>query len=117
MNPNDKAVLEALEDMVWQFAYRSSRGKRAVLHTGGLSALEGAFDALGWPDPKVVTDDTGCLCDVKGCCGFIVAQGCAWPDTGYWCVCADHSDAARKGEPQPTMKTRAVKREKKRVKP
>lgn len=39
---------EALVDMVWQFAYTSSKG----YHTGGLSALEGAFSALGISDNR-----------------------------------------------------------------
>jgi len=43
-----------LVDMVGQFAYSSTHRGKAVIHTGGLSALESAFDALGWPDPKPV---------------------------------------------------------------
>ena len=43
---------EALIDMVWQFAYTSSKG----YHTGGLSALEGAFYALGLSDPITILD-------------------------------------------------------------
>jgi len=43
---------EALIDMVWQFAYTSSKG----YHTGGLSALEGAFHALGLSDPITILD-------------------------------------------------------------
>jgi len=43
---------EALIDMVWQFAYTGSKG----YHTGGLSALEGAFDALGLSDPITILD-------------------------------------------------------------
>ena len=45
---------EALEDMVWQFAYRGTYEGRENLHTGGLSALESAFDALGISDPITV---------------------------------------------------------------
>ena len=43
---------EALVDMVWQFAYTCSEG----YHTGGLSALEGAFGALGLSDPITILD-------------------------------------------------------------
>jgi len=47
---------EALIDMVWQFAYRGTYEGRENLHTGGLSALESAFDALGLSDPITVLD-------------------------------------------------------------
>lgn len=44
---------EALEDMVNQFAYKfDGKGKTPPsIGTGGLSALEYAFWALGWEDP------------------------------------------------------------------
>ena len=41
-----KALEDALVDMVLQFAYDSD-GTPPTIHTGGLSALEGAFAALG----------------------------------------------------------------------
>ena len=47
---------EALADMVSQFAYRGTYEGRENLHTGGLSALESAFDALGLSDPITVLD-------------------------------------------------------------
>ena len=47
---------EALIDMVSQFAYRGTYEGRENLHTGGLSALESAFDALGLSDPITVED-------------------------------------------------------------
>ena len=51
-------VMDALDDMVGQFAYRRlrRRGKwhQLVMMTGGLSALEHAFDVLGWKDPHIV---------------------------------------------------------------
>lgn len=47
---------EALADMVSQFAYRGTYEGRENLHTGGLSALEGAFSALGLSDPITVLD-------------------------------------------------------------
>lgn len=55
---------EALEDMTWQFAYRSHDAKRKWLTTGGLSALESAFAALGWDDPHYVEE---CGCEHPGC--------------------------------------------------
>jgi len=47
---------EAMADMVSQFAYRGTYEGRENLHTGGLSALESAFDALGLSDPITVLD-------------------------------------------------------------
>ena len=43
---------EALIDMVWQFAYEGTKNGKGVMYTGGLSALEGAFSALGLSDDK-----------------------------------------------------------------
>jgi hypothetical protein len=36
--------------MAWQFAFHGNDASRKWLYTGGLSALEGAFGALGWDD-------------------------------------------------------------------
>lgn len=102
---------DALEDMVWQFAYRGIRDGKSIMWTGGLSALEGAFGALGWDSPKYFEDMNGVICDVEGCPGWVVAQGGMWRETGYWCLCSDHSRVHQEGKPQPQMKTRAIKRE------
>lgn len=98
---------DALEDMVWQFAYR--RGG-PYLSTGGLSALEHGFEVLGWEDPHEVADGDH-LCDVEGCYNFTVAQGGMWAETGYWMLCDEHSAEYRQGELQPKMKERSIKRE------
>ena len=45
---------EALIDMVWQFAYEGTKNGKGVMRTGGLSALEDAFVALGLSDPITV---------------------------------------------------------------
>lgn len=55
-------------------------------------------------------------CDVAGCKNEGAAGGCYWSETGYWTTCHEHSDAARKGEPQPKMKPSAIRREKRRDK-
>ena len=47
---------EALAAMVDQFAYEGTKNGEGVMHTGGLSALEGAFYALGLSDPITVLD-------------------------------------------------------------
>lgn len=102
---------EALEEMVWQFAFRSVRGDKSILWTGCNSVLEGAFKTLGWTDPKFIEDIDGTICDVESCPGWVVAQGGMWKETGYWCLCDEHSSDSRKGKPQPKMKQRAVDRE------
>ena len=63
MDPrNVDELYEALEDMFRQFAYWNDRVGGYT--TGGLSALEGAFEALGWDDPH--PEPTAC-CDEPGC--------------------------------------------------
>jgi hypothetical protein len=65
---------EALEGMVWQFAHRSVRDGHRSLSTMGLSALEDAFEVLGWDDPR--------RCDEEG-------LGCAWPGCEEWATCGE----------------------------
>ena len=108
---------EALESMVWQFAYRGTREGKPILYNGGLSALEEAFGTLGWENPHVLEDSAsmdGVTCDVAGCMEFTVAQGGMWADTGYWCLCEKHSPLSRQGNKQPEMKQRALDREARR---
>lgn len=50
-----KRLRDALEDMVWQFAARGMKDGKGVLTHMGLSALEQAFDALGWDSPKTIS--------------------------------------------------------------
>ena len=57
---------EALADMVSQFAYRGTYEGRENLHTGGLSALESAFDALGLSDPITVLDFEAAIKNTEG---------------------------------------------------
>lgn len=47
---------EALIDMVWQFAYRSTFEGREHIYSGGLSSLEDAFSVLSISDPITVMD-------------------------------------------------------------
>jgi len=47
----NKKYKDALEDMVRQFANTGSHGGIACYNTGGLSALEYAFEVLGWSEP------------------------------------------------------------------
>jgi len=103
----EKAV-DVLEEMVWQFAYDGIKDNKLVLHTGGLSALKGAFEELGWDDPHFYKDTDGVTCDVKDCFKRGVTGGINWSETGYWLLCNEHSSSKRK---QPKMKQRAVDRE------
>jgi hypothetical protein len=50
---------EVVKDLVWQFACRGNDHSGKWLSTGSLSALEGAFKALGWDDPYYV-EGGGC---------------------------------------------------------
>lgn len=47
---------EALIEMVLQHAYGGVKDNEEILWTGGLSANERAFHALGWPDPTLASD-------------------------------------------------------------
>jgi len=102
---------DALEEMVWQFAERGTKKKKPILWTGGLSALETAFAALGWDDPHYIEEGHRAICDVKGCANWVTAGGDAWRETGHWSVCREHSQSSRAGEPQPKMKQRAIDEE------
>src|SRR5690606_29655659 len=85
--PQD-ATREALEDMVWQFAHRVVVQGRPALTTGGLSALEHAFDVLGWDDPHFAPECDEQRCQEPGCpawssCGVNTADG-------YKRLCHEH---------------------------
>lgn len=69
-----KRLREAVESLLWQFAFRSP-GDPPRLHTGGMSALEEGFDVLGWPDPKKVPE---IRCDEPGC---VEVANCGWNDS------------------------------------
>lgn len=82
---------DALEDMVWQFAYNGKKNGRLTIHSGGLSALERAFSVLGWEDPKFVPESE---CEVQGCheyanCGM-TAETTGDPTGAYRRICGDH---------------------------
>jgi len=76
---------EALTDMVYQFAYTDESSGRLTIRTRGLSALESAFLALEWPDPKPVPEQE---CDIAGC---HKEATCGTPTPGgYRNVCGKH---------------------------
>ena len=104
---------DALESMAWQFGYRGVKNGMPVIHTGGLSALEEAFDALGWEDPHYLPEE-GYTCEVAEC---MEADTCGMPwaeNKPYLRLCSDHHMQAVRGEPMPPIKQWAVDREAKR---
>ena len=77
-----------IEGLLHQFAYDSSGnpGVGAALSTGGLSALEAAFDYVGWEDPHPLEEELICnheSCSERATCGTPT-------DTGYQRLCYDH---------------------------
>jgi hypothetical protein len=79
---------EAREDMLYQFAGDSTRDGHPVFCTDGLSALEGAFAALGWDDPYTPPNVEQIQCQHPGCpqrstCGTPTPEG-------YKRFCGDH---------------------------
>jgi hypothetical protein len=82
--PDVKELKAALEEMVRKFAYWSNRAGGYT--TGGLSALESAFDALGWDDPHPAPE---ARCDEPGCMEQ-ASVGTPTP-TGYRRTCHKHA--------------------------
>jgi hypothetical protein len=78
---------EVIEGLVYQFGYegRSMNGN-PTLWTGGLSALESAFAALGWAGANHEIPES--RCDTPGC---DKRADCGWPSpTGYRRTCGLH---------------------------
>jgi hypothetical protein len=76
---------DVVEDMVRQFGYRGNDSKRRWITAGGLSALEGAFEALGWDDPHYVNEGG---CDHPDCAEW-ATSGRPTPE-GYKSLCFKH---------------------------
>ena len=88
------AVREALEVMVYQFAYDTVKDGQPALMTGGLSALEDAFDVLGWDDPYIIPDPVWCDAPVEPRCPLKIHQGTPTL-SGYKHYCLEHGDIGR----------------------
>lgn len=78
-------LIGVIEDLVNQYAYEGTYRGRPALTTGGLSALESAFDALGWTDPYPAPWRK---CQVPRCRKWI--EGGAPTPKGYKHMCGDH---------------------------
>ena len=99
---------EALEGMVWQFGYHSVHDNKPAIHTGGLSALEDAFEALGWDDPRYLPEE-GYTCEVIGCMEKDTA-GTHWGNL-YLRLCPQHNLQSIGGVKRPPIKQWALDRE------
>ncbi len=74
---------EIIEDLLYQFAYDNDHG---AVGTGGLSALEAAFDYVGWEDPHPLEEELICnfgTCDRRATCGTPT-------DEEYQRLCYEH---------------------------
>lgn len=78
----EEELRDGLESMVYQFAYQTSG---PAFHTGGLSALEEAFELLGWSDPHPCPEQK---CETDECREHATC-GTPTPD-GYKRLCGDH---------------------------
>jgi hypothetical protein len=104
---------EALEDMVYQFGYRDVVDGKPCITTGGLSALENAFEVLGWDDPYFVKEE-GNTCEIKGCM-VESSSGLNWGRL-YLRLCSKHGRMAWQKKRRPPVKQYALERESKRDK-
>lgn len=97
LRSKNAAMEEVIEGLLFQFAHAVSDKRKAMLATGGLSALEDGFRELGWIDPHPVPE---CECDEPGCHKHI---SCGFPtDDGYRQTCSDHREAQSEGENENT---------------
>lgn len=102
---------DALESMVWQFAYRSTRAGKLILGSGGMSALEQAFEVLGWDDPYEVPDENGVICEWADCRKW-ASTGIPFRDGPYLRLCGDHySEVNSYGTRPESVKPFAMARE------
>lgn len=76
---------EVVEGLCFQFGYSGHDSKKKWLSAGGLSALEDAFEALGWDDPHIVAEGG---CEHPGCNAWDTC-GTPTPD-GYKRLCGEH---------------------------
>ena len=82
---NGAVAKEIIEGLLYQFAYQGEKGGRAMLWTGGMSALERAFDFIGWDNPHFVPEME---CEIEGCHSFADC-GLSTPN-GVIQVCTNH---------------------------
>ena len=104
------SLRDALESMVFQFGHRSVKNGRPIIYTGGLSALEEAFEALAWKNPHYLPEG-GYTCEVEGCMEVDIC-GTHWgEETLYLHLCDNHYRESYSGKPMPPIKKYALERE------
>ena len=84
LKDKDESV-EIIKDLLYQFAYPGEKNGRAMLWTGGVSALEWGFKFMGWDNPHF-TPELECN---YPCCHLIAECGTPTPD-GYKRLCGKH---------------------------
>lgn len=84
-----KELRDVIEDMVYQFGYSGVKDGQPTLGSGGLSALDGAFDALGWSNPYIIPNPVWCDAPVEPRCPHQTTCGTPTPD-GYKRFCDEH---------------------------
>ncbi len=94
-------------------AVRGVKNRMPIIWTGGLSALESAFDALGWSDPHYLPEQ-GYTCEVVGCMEEDTT-GTHWGESKlYLRLCSEHYHQSYSGVPMPPVKKYALDRETRR---
>jgi hypothetical protein len=82
---SEMLLQDTIEDLVRQFAHQVVSDGVPAYSTGGLSALEDAFDVLGWDDPHPAPE---MACQHPGCSQWAT---CGTPtDDGYKRLCSAH---------------------------
>ena len=76
---------EVIIDLLNQFAYTGQKDGRAMIWTGGLSALESGFSFVGWDDPHFTPE---LECNHEGC--YELATSGAPTPMGYKRLCLKH---------------------------
>lgn len=74
-------------DLVQQFAYQTKLAGIPAYTTGGLSALESAFDYLKWRDPYPCPENKCDLCNEWASCGTPTPKNYT---KSYMRVCGKH---------------------------
>lgn len=106
-------IKEIIKQLIFQFGYRGVKKNKPVIHTAGLSALEEAFEVLGWEDPHYLPEQ-GFTCEVKGCMNEDTV-GMHWGNSKlYLRLCSEHHMQAFRNKPIPEIKQYALDREAKR---
>ena len=108
---------EALEGMVWEFGYRVVLKDKPVIWSCGSSALEDAFKALGWNDPKYLPEEGWHICEIEGCVEANMFRnedrGTRWEGL-YLGLCSGHLRDCNADKERPLVKQYALDREARR---